>query len=587
MAQLKNTTISGTGSIGLPTGTTAQRPSSPSAGMIRYNTTIADTEYYDGAAWRPLSDSNPEATGGTIVDTDIGGVPYRIHLFTNTGNTNFVVTKGGEIEYLIVAGGGSGGGNNRNGGGGGGGGVLTGVASIAPQTYTITVGDGGQPPGPGPSGASAPGRSGDNSSAFGLTAIGGGHGGSWISHAPAVGGSGGGAGSHTSTEISGANGTAGQGNRGGDNAVGAGGRSGGGGGGAGLPGADAVFDKGANGGMGILNSITGISKYYSGGGAAGRRSVAGLSTQGGLGGGGNFVMDVQRFNGISNTGGGGGAAGTDTADQWPGAGGSGIVIVRYRRNRSTTTAPTETRPSSQPFFYNRDMRTITARTGLVLELDAANPIGHINDTWIDLSSRSRNPTVLGSLDFTGNSLRFPGDRTNFVEHTDFYNNNTADSIFIGVPPQSTSNWSGDCTYIAWVNPGIIDGTLRHVFSDNNYNEGELEFVNGGLRFSWGSGNGFTSGDIGLTPNRWYQVVQTHQRRDFDDIFRYEGFLNGNRLFSTTRLISTSASSYGPDVRLTIGPDFVGEMSLVQVYDRVLSDEEIRQNYIAFTTRYGG
>ena len=54
------------------------------------------------------------ATGGTI--TFITG--YTIHTFTSSGN--FVVTSGGEVEYLVVAGGG-GGGADRGGGGGGGG----------------------------------------------------------------------------------------------------------------------------------------------------------------------------------------------------------------------------------------------------------------------------------------------------------------------------------------------------------------------------------------------------------------------------------------------------------------------------------
>ena len=55
------------------------------------------------------------ATGGTV--TDVGG--YRIHTF-NSG-ANFVVTQGGEVDYLVVGGGG-GGGRDAGGGGGAGGG---------------------------------------------------------------------------------------------------------------------------------------------------------------------------------------------------------------------------------------------------------------------------------------------------------------------------------------------------------------------------------------------------------------------------------------------------------------------------------
>ena len=42
---------SNTGAIQLPVGTTAQRPASPSVGMVRYNTTTNHFEGYDGSAW--------------------------------------------------------------------------------------------------------------------------------------------------------------------------------------------------------------------------------------------------------------------------------------------------------------------------------------------------------------------------------------------------------------------------------------------------------------------------------------------------------------------------------------------------------
>jgi len=46
-----------TGYFDLPNGTTAQRPSAAS-GMIRYNSTTALAEYYDGSAWKSI-DSPP------------------------------------------------------------------------------------------------------------------------------------------------------------------------------------------------------------------------------------------------------------------------------------------------------------------------------------------------------------------------------------------------------------------------------------------------------------------------------------------------------------------------------------------------
>jgi hypothetical protein len=52
-----------------------------------------------------LGSAGVEATGGTITEYTSGGITYRVHSFTSTGNTNFVVTSGGTVDYLIVAGG--------------------------------------------------------------------------------------------------------------------------------------------------------------------------------------------------------------------------------------------------------------------------------------------------------------------------------------------------------------------------------------------------------------------------------------------------------------------------------------------------
>jgi len=105
------------------------------------------------------------ATGGSITTSG----DYTIHTFNSSGT--FTVTSAGAdgaIDYLIVAGGGSGG--DHNGGGGGAGGLLTGSTTVSAGTgYSLVIGSGGSRGNPGGDGA--------NSTAFSLTAIGGGGGG--------------------------------------------------------------------------------------------------------------------------------------------------------------------------------------------------------------------------------------------------------------------------------------------------------------------------------------------------------------------------------------------------------------------------
>lgn len=56
-----NILMSGTGTLDLPVGTTAQRPGSPNNGMVRYNSTLSRYEGYSGSAWGALGGG---ATGG-------------------------------------------------------------------------------------------------------------------------------------------------------------------------------------------------------------------------------------------------------------------------------------------------------------------------------------------------------------------------------------------------------------------------------------------------------------------------------------------------------------------------------------------
>jgi hypothetical protein len=283
---------SATGAALLPVGTTAQRPASPTAGMIRQNSTTGNPEWYDTAtsAWVPFG--------------QIAGSLYQ-------------------VEYLVVAGGGGGAGGQANGngtGGGGAGGFRTASIILTSGTaYTATVGAGGAAGQNNQVGAKGA------DSVFGsVTSAGGGGGATYLTATNANGGSGGGGGGGGPGPGSG---TSGQGNAGG---VGFGSNvpfRGGGGGGA-----NSVGSTGAstgNGGAGSASSISGATVTYAGGGGGG--GFTGYPSSGGAGGGGGGAGGAANgTSGSANTGGGGGGGGWDTPS-WGagGAGGSGIVIIRY------------------------------------------------------------------------------------------------------------------------------------------------------------------------------------------------------------------------------------------------------------------
>jgi hypothetical protein len=258
------------------------------------------------------------------------------------------------VRYLVVAGGGAGGaaGGNDGSGGGGAGGVLAGTFSLSASTYSVTVGAGGASSSASASSHNPANFNGGNSIISGaslttITSIGGGSGSSEssITRTASNGGSGGGAGGHSGTR---GTGTAGQGNNGGSATL----PGDGGGGGAGAPGGNGNSANGGTparaGGIGVLNDITGTNTYYGGGGgASGDARNGSTGGAGGLGGGGNGAnasTGSAPTHGAANTGGGGGgAAGTNPVGsvKATGAGGSGIIIIRW----ITASAPIYTGPS--------------------------------------------------------------------------------------------------------------------------------------------------------------------------------------------------------------------------------------------------
>jgi hypothetical protein len=72
---------SSTGSAYLPTGTTAQRDGAPSAGYLRFNSTLSKPEVYSGTAWGSVGGG---ATGGGSDDIFIEN--------GQTVTTNYTIT---------------------------------------------------------------------------------------------------------------------------------------------------------------------------------------------------------------------------------------------------------------------------------------------------------------------------------------------------------------------------------------------------------------------------------------------------------------------------------------------------------------
>ena len=266
---------------------------------------------------------------GTVFDEEYGAetytyvegaTEYQVVKFLAPQDHTWVSPVTGNIDVLLVAGGGGAGSNN--GGGGGAGGLIyqSGVSVTAGTSYNITVGAGA----PAKNSSGGSGLQGENSTAFGYTAIGGGGGTGGNQTLGTSGGSGGGDGRNRNG--GGHAGTAGQGNAGGTSS----GADGGGGGGAGQAGNPNGQGSGGN---GLQYDIDGTNKYYAGGGVAGCESGSNNGRTAGLGGGGiggdRAGISGRREGHTGRNGLGGGGGGDTNSDMMSGGGGHGAVIIRY------------------------------------------------------------------------------------------------------------------------------------------------------------------------------------------------------------------------------------------------------------------
>jgi hypothetical protein len=270
--------------------------------------------------------------------------PYTSDSVGLTGQTQYTfrTTEILSADILVVGGGGSGG--YFGGGGGGGGDVIYQQNILFPVgSYNIIVGAGGTKLVINSQGA---GNNGYNSSISGtgistITAAGGGGGAGYAAYAltvPSIGTSSGGGGGATGNPPY-TTGAVSQYSGAGGNGVSSFLTPGGGGGGSvGAGGTSTVKSKAGNGGIGNDISITGVSQQYGGGGGAGNWagefSYTDPNIGGGTGvyGGGNGHYNnngsyISGTDGTPNTGGGGGGSNNDGR----GKGGSGVVIIRYRR----------------------------------------------------------------------------------------------------------------------------------------------------------------------------------------------------------------------------------------------------------------
>ena len=509
-------------------------------------------------------------------------VTEDLTLYLDAGNSkNYNLTA---VEVLVVAGGGAGGG--YHGGGGGGGGVIynSNFAVTPGSAITVTVGDGGTTA----TSSSNTGNPGSNSVFGSLTAIGGGAGISQGNEASARnngGSGGGGCDGSPSVNHPGGSGTSGQGFKGGD-VYGAGyeliiNYATAGGGGAGGEGTGPTSVNGGAGGPGLPFNISGTLQYYGGGGGG---TQLGTGTQspsvatyglGGVGGGGNGGYTAggpavrNSSNGSPNTGGGGG--GDLYSGLGGGAGGSGIVIVRY--------------PGPQKAIGG----TVTSSGGYTIHTFTTTgsttftPLVATNNSAVlglpDLSGNNNFGTTANSPTYSsanGGSLSFDGT-DDYIEGT------IPSSIF--TRPHSISCWFYRETVKEW----------SGLFSNNVNTTSCSIFTFISTTNSLGTNQAGVDGtsiavDLGANHlNKWIYAVITYAGVSSGSAVNVYAYKDGSLLTASGSLYwnMSSSSSYYIGRHWTSGVQVHdGFISNLSVYGKVLTAQEIQQNFNALRGRFG-
>lgn len=544
-------------------------------------------------------------------------------------------------DVLVIGGGGAGG--HLGGGGAGGHRYFTNESLVSATNYTVTVGAGGS------ASTGATGNQGSNSVFSTYTAAGGG-GGAGEAALPAAGGSGGGGGGLAGTSRPGAAGNTpstspSQGNAGGngnDNGVGTA-FAGGGGGGAGATGSNAPGTTTAgNGGVGTTNSITGTSVTRAAGGGGGAYQFGSTATAGTGGssiGGNGGRNGLNATAGSTNTGSGGGGNGLNSSGNLQGssgAGGSGVVIIKYPNTFAISNSGgglTFTTDSSSVAGYN--ITTFTAGTGsisfdsLIFRTTSDTVFAReFDEVSLGAGSVKQRQQSSGTLlvngefdEFTGapvvdSSLKlwldaaqttsYPGTGTTWTNLSGSGVNGTLTSgptfssadggsiVFDGIDDYVLTGFidiisGNNITVEVWVNCGSSQKTYANILDFDHSNLGfviqqNVNILNTFYFAYYNVINGYEfTPTITLPTNTWCQLVFVKSGTTTI------GYLNSVNTVSYTG----GADIYSSNLRVGLGRwlgnagrEFNGKISNTKLYNRALTADEITTNFNALRGRYG-
>lgn len=211
--------------------------------------------------------------------------------------------------------------------------------------------------------------------------------------------------------------------------------------------------------------------------------------------------------------------------------------------------------------------------GLVLYLDAANPKSFVNGNtvWNDLSNTNNNCVLTNGPIYNssnGGNILFDGVDDRIYSFNNQFPISSSKTIDVWFRTTST-NRQGLC--------GTRDGQNGWVFTINRTSSGRLTYFH--------TASGVAEFDAGITINVWINAVVSHDSNT--GIAKL--YVNGNTVGSTNvgAITSTTLKGVvGDEDGVSPSTPFKGNISITKIYNKVLSDTEVLQNYNATKKRFG-
>jgi len=216
--------------------------------------------------------------------------------------------------------------------------------------------------------------------------------------------------------------------------------------------------------------------------------------------------------------------------------------------------------------------------GLLMAVDAANVKSYPGSgtTFFDLSRNKHNSAAFLNMDssnWTGESFDFNG---------------TDEEITFPQVTTNTNSFSVEC----WANWDVVGngkvpfgqgGFFRFYYSNSAY----LTFW---VREAGGGGSTTISEPVSnISAGQWYQLVGTCQGGSggYMKVYSNGTFRNSKSItFNVETGVGTTNNMRIGNAFNNANSKFNGKVAIARVYDKVLTDEEIKQNFDALRGRFG-